>query len=76
MAGPAPQIGRLLEEKGLIRPEQIQFALREQKATGERLGECLIRLGMTTDSELAQVLAEQSGHPLSTSEISRLTNRY
>jgi type II secretory ATPase GspE/PulE/Tfp pilus assembly ATPase PilB-like protein len=63
MAGPAPQIGRLLEEKGLIRPEQIQFALREQKATGERLGECLIRLGMTTDSELAQVLGEQSGQP-------------
>lgn len=63
MAGPAPQIGRLLEEKGLISQQQIQFALREQKATGERIGECLTRLGMTTDSELAQVLSEQSGQP-------------
>lgn len=63
MAGPAPQIGRLLEEKGLISQQQIQFALREQKATGERIGECLMRLGMTTDSELAQVLSEQSGQP-------------
>ncbi len=63
MAGPAPQIGRLLEAKGLINQNQIQFALREQQATGERIGECLIRLGMTTDSELAQVLSEQSNQP-------------
>jgi len=58
----APQIGKLLQEKGLITDQHIQFALREQKATGERLGECLTRIGFVTDSELARVLADQSGN--------------
>jgi len=41
----------------------IAFALYEQSATGERLGECLIRLGFITDNDLARVLADQSGSP-------------
>lgn len=56
-------IGQLLKEKGCLREEQIEFALKEQKATGERVGEVLTRLGIVTEFEMAQVLAEQSGLP-------------
>ncbi len=56
-------IGQLLKEKGCLRDEQIEFALKEQKATGERVGEVLTRLGIVTEFEMAQVLAEQSGFP-------------
>lgn len=64
MAGPERlPIGQLLKEKGLIGEKEIQFVLHEQKATGERFGEALTRLGFVTPTELAQVLAEQSGLP-------------
>ncbi len=56
-------IGQLLKEKGYLKEEQIDFALKEQKATGERLGEVLTRLGIVTEFEMAQVLADQSGLP-------------
>lgn len=56
-------IGQLLKEKGYLRDEQIEFALKEQKATGERVGEVLTRLGIVTEFEMAQVLADQTGFP-------------
>ncbi len=62
MPGNKP-IGQLLKEKGYINEEHIQFALKEQKASGERLGEVLVRLGIVTDYEIAKVLAEQTGYP-------------
>ncbi|MGQ9498895.1 MAG: GspE/PulE family protein [Dissulfurimicrobium sp.] len=63
MANAAPQIGKLLKDAGLVNEAQIQFAVREQKATGEKLGECLVRLGIVSDSDIARALAEQSGTP-------------
>ncbi|OCC15094.1 Type IV fimbrial assembly, ATPase PilB [Dissulfuribacter thermophilus] len=56
-------IGQLLKEHGLIEENEIEFALQEQKATGERLGECLTRLGLVTETELSKALAAQSGLP-------------
>ncbi|WP_457572959.1 GspE/PulE family protein [Desulfolithobacter sp.] len=55
-------LGQLLKEHGLVTEEQIRYALHEQKATGERLGESLTRLGLVTDTELARALARQSGY--------------
>ena len=52
-------IGALLKEKGLITEEHIQFALRNQKITGERLGELLERLCFVTQYDVAQALSEQ-----------------
>lgn len=57
------QIGKLLLQYDLVNEDMIAFALYEQSATGERLGECLIRLGFITDNDLARVLADQSGSP-------------
>ncbi|MGC9017467.1 MAG: GspE/PulE family protein [Caldimicrobium sp.] len=56
-------IGEILKEKGLITEDYLKFALLEQKATGERLGEVLVRVGIVTDLEIAQALAEQAGLP-------------
>ena len=38
-------LGERLIEAGLITPDQLDLALREQKRTGERVGEILITLG-------------------------------
>lgn len=59
MAG-APRLGTLLLDHNLVTEEQIEFSISEQQATGERMGECLIRLGLITDSDLAVVLAKQT----------------
>ncbi len=64
-------IGQLLKERGFITEEHIRFALLEQKATRERLGEVLVRLGLVTEFEVAQVLAEQAGVPFE--DLSTLT---
>ena len=58
-----PKLGDLLIDQGLINHDQLDFSLREQKATGERMGECLMRLGLLMDSDLAEVLARQVDYP-------------
>jgi type IV pilus assembly protein PilB len=59
----APPLGKLLKDNNLVTEQQIVFSLHEQKATGERMGQCLMRLGIITDSDLARVLSQQSGLP-------------
>lgn len=53
-------LGKLLKEQGLITEEQIKFSLVEQKITGEKIGECLRRLGLISDTDLAKAIAVQS----------------
>ncbi|MBF0455493.1 MAG: Flp pilus assembly complex ATPase component TadA [Magnetococcales bacterium] len=54
-------LGTLLEERGLIRPQHIKFALQEQKVTGERMGEVLERMGFVTQFDVATLVADQEG---------------
>jgi type IV pilus assembly protein PilB len=56
-------LGQILKEKGYLTDQALNFALLEQKATGEKLGEILIRTGITTDLEIAVALAEQANLP-------------
>jgi len=56
-------IGELLKEKGLINQEHIEFALKNQKISGERLGELLERLCFVTQYDVATALSEQEGIP-------------
>jgi len=56
-------LGQILKEKGYLTEQALNFALLEQKATGEKLGEILIRTGITTDLEIAVALAEQANLP-------------
>ncbi len=58
------QIGELLEERVGLPPEQLERALRLQRDTGERLGSLLVQLGLVAERDLAEVLAEQLGMPV------------
>ena len=54
-------LGDLLVQQRLITPEDLEAALAEQRKTGERLGEVLLRLNLVDDSTLANTLAEHLG---------------
>lgn len=53
------RIGDFLKDEGVIGDREIGLALLEQKATRERVGDILLRLGLVTQTELAQALAKQ-----------------
>jgi len=55
------RIGDLLKDEGIIGDQGIGLALKEQQATRERVGDILLRLGLVTQTELAQAIAKQSG---------------
>ena len=52
-------IGAIFVEKGLITEEQLELALEQQRATGERLGEILVEQFGVERLDLASALAEQ-----------------
>jgi type IV pilus assembly protein PilB len=54
-------LGERLIESGLITPDQLDLALREQKRTRERIGEILINLGFVTQELISSALASEAG---------------
>jgi hypothetical protein len=59
-----PSFGALLMDAELVTREQLYQALAEGTRTGERLGEVLIRHGLTSEHEVARILSEQYRLPL------------
>lgn len=55
-AGERKLLGALLVQSGHINNSQLDEAIAEQKRTGEKLGEVLIRLGLLTDLQLKALL--------------------
>src|SRR5206468_7985752 len=55
------RIGDRLISRGVISPDQLEFALKEQKRTGERLGVLLRQLNLITEEDLAKALADAAG---------------
>jgi type II secretory ATPase GspE/PulE/Tfp pilus assembly ATPase PilB-like protein len=53
----------MLVKKGYIRPAQLEEALRESKRTGELIGKTLRRMGLITQQQLLETVAEQMGLP-------------
>jgi len=53
------KIGTLLINSNLITEEQLQYALEEQRKTGDKIGATLIKLGFIEDSELVKFLSKQ-----------------
>ena len=59
----ARRLGDILVQSGRISEEQLELALKEQRQTGEKLGGVLQRLGICTENEIGEILAEQAGVP-------------
>jgi len=57
------RLGEILIKESLITAEQLRQALEHQKASGGRLGTCLMKLGFISDDEITGVLSRQYGVP-------------
>ncbi|MGL1901854.1 MAG: ATPase, T2SS/T4P/T4SS family [Fibrobacterales bacterium] len=51
------RLGTVLVNQGIIEERDLERALEKQKETGEKLGKCLVSLGVITESKLVEVLA-------------------
>ena len=58
-----PALGSMLVDDGLVTSEQIETAMDEGAASGERLGEVLLRRGWVDEADLARTIARQWGLP-------------
>jgi len=52
-------VGKVLVEKGIITPEQLETGLLEQKKCGELICEILVKLGFAPQEKIFSILAEQ-----------------
>src|SRR6202163_341190 len=59
----AVRIGELLLKEKRITPEQLQEALKYQKANGGKLGFNLVKLNYVKDEEITALLSKQYGVP-------------
>ncbi|MBN1913184.1 MAG: hypothetical protein JW788_02165 [Candidatus Omnitrophica bacterium] len=64
-------LGEILIEKGLIKEEDLEGALEEQKKTKEFLGAILVRNNLIEEKDLLQALCEHFGM-----ELGSLENKY
>jgi type IV pilus assembly protein PilB len=58
-------LGQLLIDKGIVKPEQLERALEEQKRSNHQklLGEVLVELRIATEDQITEALAEAYGVP-------------
>ena len=59
----ALKLGELLTKAKLISSQQLERALEEQKQSGGRVGEHLVRLGFVTEEDILDCLSQQYGVP-------------
>lgn len=55
------RIGDMLMQAGLLKQDGLDKALREQHASGKKLGRVLSDLGLVSENQIAQVIATQLG---------------
>jgi type IV pilus assembly protein PilB len=54
------RLGEMLVDAGILGPDQIEEALRRQKAEkGTRLGRLIVDLGFATETQICEVIADQ-----------------
>ncbi len=71
-AGIRKMLGSLLLMTGKVTPEQLDFALEEQKITGERLGDILVKMGLLSEPQVDSVLRFQQNQELGQTQPSPL----
>lgn len=54
----ARKLGEQLVSEGVLKPDMLARALERQKATGQKLGECLVRLGVD-ETPVLRLLAQE-----------------
>ncbi|MFT3780835.1 MAG: ATPase, T2SS/T4P/T4SS family [Nibricoccus sp.] len=57
------RLGDRLVEAGLITPQQLELAVREQKRSGELIGRVIQKLGLATEEDIASFLAQDAQTP-------------
>ncbi len=57
------RLGEILVEGSVITEQRLVDALKEQRRTGELLGEALVRMKLATEEHIASTVAVQCGHP-------------
>jgi len=57
------QLGELLLDKGVLKKDQLEKALKIQKQKGGLLGTILVGLGYVTEEQIAQAITVQYGFP-------------
>ncbi len=60
---PKVRVGDLLVEEQIITPEQLDYALKEQKISGGKLGKTLVSLGFVDEDVLLNALSKQLNIP-------------
>lgn len=66
LAQPIPQkirVGDLLVQEQVITSEQLDYALKEQKISGSKLGKTLVNLGFVDEQILLSILSKQLNIP-------------
>jgi type IV pilus assembly protein PilB len=64
MSASKKRFGELLIEAGLLKQNDLDRVLQEQKGRkGERIGETVVRLGLASEVEIARALSDQLGIP-------------
>ncbi|MEI8594634.1 GspE/PulE family protein [Photobacterium sp. Hal280] len=58
------RLGDLLVEEGIVRQEQLDLALDQQRSTGRKLGDTLISMGFLGEQQLLAFLSRQLDIPL------------
>lgn len=53
------QLGQLLVTQGKLDADDLDQALREHHKTGDRLGDVLVRMGLSSDEDVQHALADQ-----------------
>src|SRR5258706_5019281 len=57
------KLGEVLVDEGLVKEDQVEEALRRQRATGESFSEVLVLMGFVSEVDIARTLVKQSGMP-------------
>ena len=58
MSSHKKRLGELLVEKGILTPEQLDYALRFQQRGNKFLGQILISTGLSSETEVYKALSE------------------
>ena len=57
------KLADILVDEGLLKEDQIQDALKRQRATGEFLYDSIVQLGFMTETEISESIVKQFGLP-------------